>query len=169
MTDAPLVGRVHSVEDGVVRVIVPSVDGGASAKVAFASSALQAGDEVRVAQDERGGYVVVSDSAGRRPVGWTTPTLLHGWTAGANPVGYTLRPDGTVRLRGLIRSGADLTTVFTLPVGYQPGHDVVFVVFQAFSFHATLLVQADGGVIVGATSSTSNDISLDSVSFLAEH
>jgi len=59
---------------------------------------------------------------------WIAPTLLNGWTyhgAPWTPPGYRKYPNGLVHIKGLVAGGTDGATIFTLPVGYRPAHNVL--------------------------------------------
>lgn len=65
---------------------------------------------------------------------WTAPTFENSWantgTYGGrtyNPAGYYIDPNGVVHMRGTIGSGTAATAAFTLPAGYRPPYDYVFV------------------------------------------
>ena len=71
---------------------------------------------------------------------WVNPSSLSGgWSnfgSGYEDFGYRKMPDGSVRLRGLIKSGAAgfANAFFTMPVGYRP------------AAHQIMLGAASGGV-----------------------
>jgi hypothetical protein len=57
------------------------------------------------------------------PPTWLAPSLVNSWAnygSGNQNAGYYKDTAGTVHLRGLIKSGASLSTAFTLPSGYRP-------------------------------------------------
>jgi len=62
---------------------------------------------------------------------WVAPTLLNSWVnlaGGFATAGYYKDSTGTVKIKGLIRSGTKTagTVFFTLPVGYRPAEDCNF-------------------------------------------
>jgi hypothetical protein len=81
-------------------------------------------------QKEGVGWTAYSPPAGSID-GWHGPTFQNGWiNYGAQfpPAGYTLTGDGWVRLRGLIKAGTATAPMFTLPVGYRPLYQHLYVV-----------------------------------------
>jgi hypothetical protein len=66
------------------------------------------------------------------PTPWIAPTLTNSWvnyvTGGHRVAGYRKLKDGTVELRGLVKSGTSGagTGIFTLPVGFRPTEQEVF-------------------------------------------
>lgn len=57
------------------------------------------------------------------PGKWINATMQNSWVtfgAGYHDAAYRRYPDGTVKLRGTIKSGASGTVAFTLPTGYRP-------------------------------------------------
>lgn len=63
------------------------------------------------------------------PEGWITPTYLGTWVsygAGFADAQYRRTSEGIVVLRGLIKSGTIGTSAFTLPVGYRPAFNTLF-------------------------------------------
>lgn len=98
---------------------------------------------------------------------WQSPTLLNGWMSyGAPyaPPSYCIDNLGTVRLRGVVKSGTvgTATPVFKLPVGCIPPYEAIFAIQSAGTI-GQLLVDASGNVMVGAGSNTY--VALDGVSF----
>lgn len=106
---------------------------------------------------------------------WTTPTFQNSWTKYASGglygnVGYRKMPDGTVVMRGLIASGTQNNTAFTLPVGYRPTDNQLFACAMNGGVNR-ITVQTDGQVVVQETlAGTFNNtwISLNEVRFLGE-
>lgn len=105
--------------------------------------------------------------------GWITPSgLLGGWSnygAGYEAFGYRLMPDGTVRLRGLIKGGASgfANAFFTLPVGYRPSAAQIML-GAASGGIADVRVFAGGEVCVYGffSGGTNASVSLGMISFL---
>lgn len=63
--------------------------------------------------------------------GWQVPAYAAGWSDYAAPYGpvrYRKLPDGMVIIEGLAQSPAGLAsvTLFTLPVGYRPGVQMLY-------------------------------------------
>lgn len=95
------------------------------------------------------GEVVVTipggGSGGGDP-GWTAPTLLGTWVNFGAPygnAGYRKDSNGVVHLRGLVKNGSG--GIFTLPTGYRPTADMIFVT-HSNSNPSSLIVRAAGGV-----------------------
>ncbi len=56
---------------------------------------------------------------------WQVPTLLNNWVnygEGFNSCGYWKDSFNVVHLRGLVKSGAIGSVIFTLPTGYRPAN-----------------------------------------------
>lgn len=97
------------------------------------------------------------------------PGFQNGWVNyGAGEPGAAFRklPDGTVRIRGIIKNGStgSLVLVFTLPVGYRPGgrHHQATVVNGGFGY---LRISAEGPVELTAGGNAWVELQ---TSFLAE-
>lgn len=101
------------------------------------------------------------------------PAFQNGWVnyAGGYPLaGYVVGADGTVKLRGLVKSGAT-GTIFTLPAGILPSYKHVFIALAGPNGFARVDVGTDGTVALvtlndGATNSW---LSLDGISFSIGH
>lgn len=67
------------------------------------------------------------------PTAWTAPTYSTTWVDyGAPFQGGRYRLRGTdVEIEGLVKSGVSNTSVFTLPVGYRPAADILWIVSAA--------------------------------------
>ena len=64
------------------------------------------------------------------PRQWIEPTLLNGWVNNSSseyPVSYMKDSLGFVHIRGTVKDGTPNATIFTLPVGYRPAKNVLFV------------------------------------------
>jgi hypothetical protein len=92
----------------------------------------------------------------------TTPSAV----AGARNAGFRKDPFGKVRLRGTVKSGANLSTIFTLPTGYRPPITSVFTA-MASGGAAQVTVNTDGTVqAVNTTAGTTGTfLFLDSIEF----
>jgi len=100
---------------------------------------------------------------------WVAPTMGNSWVNFGGlfqTVGYRIMGDGTVMLRGLMKSGTSSATVFTLPAGSWPTAVEKFVVASGTSI-AEVLVYPDGTVkVVGYDTGASNaDVSLSGIHF----
>jgi len=102
-------------------------------------------------------------------VGGTTgePKFQNGWVnfgSGYHNIAFRKTPDGKVLLRGLAKTGASGTVIFTLPVGYRPPATVLCAVWSSGTALASGVVNTDGTVVAsGAAVSTS--VSLDTIEF----
>jgi hypothetical protein len=100
------------------------------------------------------------------------PAFAGGWVneaPGTSPTAAFYKdPFGNVHLKGLISSGID-DTVFTLPVGYRPGHVLVEVVRCGTCTGGTAyaLIYDTGRVAVEEGAATGSETSLDGVTFRA--
>ena len=101
-------------------------------------------------------------------------TFTNSWAntgGGAAPAGFYKDPFNTVYLRGVIDSGATANSAFTLPLGYRPEYELVFVVFNnnggpgPGGAEVRVTVQTNGNVVPVFTAGT--DIRLDGVIFRA--
>jgi hypothetical protein len=103
---------------------------------------------------------------------WVYPTQINGWyNFGSGYAAGSYRKDafGLVHLRGLVAGGTLGQSVFTLPIGYRPAANHVFMT-MANNAVGRLDVNADGSVIPGALGGPGSNVyfSLDGVTFLAE-
>jgi len=96
------------------------------------------------------------------------PTLLNSWVnfgSGQDTVGYYKDSSGTVRLKGLIKSGTLGATAFILPVGFRPAEVRYFACWSNSAFGGCN-VGSDGQVSIANGSNVS--FSLAGISFKAE-
>lgn len=99
---------------------------------------------------------------------WITPTLSGTWVAFGAPYatpGYWRDSAGIVHLRGVAKSGAVGTTIFTLPAGLRPGFEMIMVSFSGGAF-GVIVIQTNGNVVANSGSNAS--FVLDGMSFRAE-
>jgi hypothetical protein len=104
---------------------------------------------------------------------WHPVVFQNSWTNYGSPyppAAYTLRDDGWVVLRGLIKSAAttdNIKTVFTLPTGYRPVYRHLFSVRAHITGTARLDVDPNGEVVspYADTGLTTTWTSLDGVTF----
>lgn len=95
-----------------------------------------------------------------------TPTFTNGW---ANYGGlwstcqYYKDSGGIVRLKGLGASGTTTQSLFTLPVGYRPSEQLIFIVMSN-SIIARMDIYPDGSVMPN-TGISNAWVSLDNISF----
>lgn len=107
--------------------------------------------------------------------GWTTATLGNSWAAfgGAFATPAYRKFCGTVYLQGLMASGTTGTTVFTLPAGYRPLHELVFIAASGTggtTGGARIEILASGVVQVNSylTGGGNTYVSLNEITFIAE-
>lgn len=89
----------------------------------------------------------------------------NAWVNFGAPYGsasYRTEPDGTVRLRGLIKNGTLGTTAFTLPAGFRPTGSRLF---PASSNVAAGTVQVDATGAVTPNGGSNVYITLDGITF----
>lgn len=99
---------------------------------------------------------------------WYTPTLLNGWVnfgAGYNDAGFSKNLDGTVRLRGLLKSGVVGSSMFTLPAGCRPEKICLFGVLVSGLVFGAIEVRPNGDVV--PTNGNNTYMLLDNISFQA--
>lgn len=101
---------------------------------------------------------------------WITPTLAGAWTNYGAPFGtpgYMKDALGFVHLKGLVKSGAVGSTIFTLPAGYRPAEQLIF---AGLGDGAVVRVDvlANGVVQYGLGAATSTYTSLQNIYFKAE-
>jgi hypothetical protein len=102
---------------------------------------------------------------------YIAPTLLNGWENFGSlyiTAGYIKDAHGYVYLRGFIKSGATAinTILFQLPGGYRPGAQHLF---PQVSKGATTAIQinVDGNVLLGASTTSADWLSLSGIVFKA--
>jgi hypothetical protein len=102
------------------------------------------------------------------------PAFENGWTNYLNAyavAAFRKMPDGTVRLRGTVKSGSIATTIFTLPAGYRPANGVLtpaVVNFVGAAYSASgIAIMPDGRVNHQGGSGSNAQCWID-VSFMAE-
>lgn len=100
---------------------------------------------------------------------WVAPTFQNSWVNYGSPwatAAYYKDAVGVVHLRGLVKNGTSMSTIFTLPAGYRPQASIRFAVDSSGAF-GSVYVQNDGQVVM-AVGSTSF-IDLATVSFRADN
>lgn len=100
------------------------------------------------------------------------PAFANSWVNNGSPydaASFKKMPDGTVRLKGAVKSGTASTTIFTLPVGYRPaatvGPAAANFTGAAYSDAAILITSAG---LVQHQSGSNALVWLDGISFMAE-
>ena len=99
---------------------------------------------------------------------WQTPTFQNSWVNyenSYNPAGYFKDSLGIVHLRGLVRSGTNNTTIFTLPVGYRPSNRELQTIQTFNNIIGRLDILTDGQVQV--VLGNNGWVSLDGITFRA--
>lgn len=98
---------------------------------------------------------------------WIAPALLNSWAnfgGSFNPAGYYRDASGVVRLRGVVKTGAVGTVIFTLPAGFRPINTELMPVVSNSAFG---LVQVGSNGDVTAAGGSSTWFSLDGITFRA--
>lgn len=93
------------------------------------------------------------------------------WGAPYQGARYWRDKNGVVHIDGLIKSGSvtATATIFTLPAGYRPAANLIFMVGSGAGFAASRLdVLPSGAVQVGAAGWSNSLASISGVSFKAE-
>jgi hypothetical protein len=97
------------------------------------------------------------------------PPFQNGWTnygSGFTGGGFRRMPDGTVHLRGLVRSGTMGAPIFTLPVGYRwDGATYCHLPVMSNNALASLLMNSNGELSLGTGSNVWVDLA--AISFKA--
>jgi len=100
----------------------------------------------------------------REPI-WIAPTLTNSWanySAVFNDAAYGKNGFGQVFLRGLVKSGTSATAIFTLPIGYRPIREHIFIVDAAEALgRIDVFPGGEVKLIVGSN----GYVSLDGISF----
>lgn len=94
------------------------------------------------------------------------PAFQNGWVNYSslfNPAAFWKDPWGVVHLRGLVKDGTINTTIFTLPAGYRPEYQQLFVALEESTL-GRVDVLADGQVQMKQGVGT-NWLSLDGMTF----
>lgn len=100
---------------------------------------------------------------------WQDATLENSWANVGSPyydAGYYKDPFGIVRLRGRVYSGSSGTVALTLPTGFRPNATIKLPAEDSGSV-TSVTINSSGQVIL-TTSGGSPEISLESITFLAE-
>lgn len=106
---------------------------------------------------------------------WTNASLQNSWVAFGSPYatpGYTKDSLGSVRLRGVAKSGTVTTNtvIFTLPVGYRPSSDL-YIINAIAAGWGICHITSSGDVKFDSSSSSASAqsaFSFDSITFRAE-
>lgn len=81
------------------------------------------------------------------------PAFQNAWVNFSSTTGQEARfrkfPDGTVRLAGIVKGGANSTVAWTLPVGYRPRAAMVFLTPNSGG-RAAITIGSDGTVLIAA-------------------
>ena len=108
---------------------------------------------------------------GKLGVGWQTPSFGSNWThyGGAYGNVYFRRFGDLVNLTGLVKVAANATastTLFTLPAGYRPAKQLLFLVMTSVG-PTRVDIDTSGNVqTVGATFNTAGQwVSVDGINF----
>lgn len=102
---------------------------------------------------------------------WQAPSLNAPWTNyGETFANAAYRKDGNrVQLRGLVKAGASGSVIFTLPAGFRPSAQQIYVANCDAATPARVDIRSNGEVIVSQSpTGTLGELSLDGVAFFAE-
>ena len=120
--------------------------------------------------DANGKYpITVVENLEEFDTSWIAPTFTNSWVnyGGAyNVAGYRKDSEGWVHLRGLVKSGTDGASIFTLPAGYRPEYQELIQVISADA-SGRLDIHTNGNVTPQAASTSPTWISLDNIIFKA--
>lgn len=104
--------------------------------------------------------------------GWVAPTLTNSWVNYGDvfaPIGYRMQAGKIVRLRGLMKSGTvnagGTAPAFTLPAGYRPEYQQLFIVMTGSNTLGRVDVKTNGEVFVAVGNNAF--VALDNISFVA--
>ncbi|TFD51945.1 hypothetical protein E3T46_07605 [Cryobacterium sp. Hh11] len=105
--------------------------------------------------------------------GWITPTLGNSWVAlntTDSTAQYRRMADGTVRLRGFVKSGTTGTAIFTLPAGFRPSVAREVALNIGGSGFAEIDIMADGTVKVAqyVSGGSNTAVALFGISFTTD-
>ncbi|MGO1069634.1 hypothetical protein [Lysobacter sp. CA199] len=102
---------------------------------------------------------------------WQVPTLTSPWSNYGDAfaaAGYR-KDGGRVQLRGLVKGGAGGSIVLTLPAGFRPPAQQVFIANCDAASPARVDVRSNGDVLLSQPASgTLGWLSLDAIGFFAE-
>jgi hypothetical protein len=93
---------------------------------------------------------------------WVNATYSSGWgtdPASNTPLAASLGDDDIVYIRGVIKGGTTAmnTTVGTLPTGYGPSKNLVFLAFQANGTIIPMTILNTGAIVLSSGSANSTD------------
>lgn len=105
--------------------------------------------------------------------GWTAPTLSNNWVnygAGYADAGYRKDALNRVQFRGLLKNGTTTsgTLIFTLPTGFRPSQNLIFITKTAGTSYGETRVNSNGQVTIGDAVWNTGWSSIDNVAFHAE-
>jgi hypothetical protein len=101
---------------------------------------------------------------------WVNCIYSSGWTtdSGAStPLAASLGDDGIVYIRGAVKGGTTSmnTIVGTLPSGYAPAKNLVFLAFQASGVIIVMTITTSGAIVLSTNSANSTDTLYINTSF----
>lgn len=136
-----------------------------------AAAALTGTEILPVVQAGQTRSTTIAALADLRKGAWQAPNLNAPWTNyGDAFANAAYRKDGNrVQLRGLVKAGASGSVIFTLPAGFRPPAQQIYVASCGAATPARVDIRSNGEVIVSqAPSGTFGELSLDGVAFFAE-
>ncbi|UJB19298.1 MULTISPECIES: hypothetical protein [Lysobacter] len=102
---------------------------------------------------------------------WQAPALVAPWAnyGDAFAAAAYRKDGGRVQLRGLVKAGAGGTVIFSLPVGFRPPAQQIYMVASDSSVPARVDVKTNGEVLVSLPGAgTLGWLSLDNVGFFID-
>lgn len=103
---------------------------------------------------------------------WITPTLLNGWVNFGGiyeTVAFMKDSIGFIHLKGMIKSGNIDSVAFILPTGYRPSKEQYLVGLTGYDSKSfTVVVKADGSVLISSSAATNSWVTINGITFKAE-
>lgn len=99
------------------------------------------------------------------------PAFESGWVNYGTPwypAAFAKDALGVVRVRGLVKSGTATGSVFTLPVGYRPSQQLIFIAATNTATVAARVDVTSAGVILPGAGVNNGWLSLKGITFSAE-
>jgi hypothetical protein len=136
-----------------------------SVPISFGGVVPSVGAKVRIEGPSGARYIADVHS-----IPWVAPTLTNGWlNYGTYAVaGYHRDKNGYVHLKGLLKSGTNTTTAFTLPAGYRPAERRLFAAMcnaGASQIMGYVDILTDGQVVLSGGTTW---FAIDGITFRAE-
>lgn len=136
-----------------------------------AATALTGSEILPVVQAGQTRSTTVAAMADLRKGAWQAPNLNAPWTNYGDAFANTAyRKDGNrVQLRGLVKAGAGGSMIFTLPAGFRPPAQQIYVASCDATTPARVDVRSNGDVVIAQPATgTLGWLSLDGIAFFAD-